>query len=88
MPLTTTQQEQIIEAAHEAAQMFVDDFAEPLDPLATDWDDEAWAADKKHIDSYDTWTHEESQEAWLLYEHTLVNKTEELCEGTEGDAHA
>lgn len=76
--LNDTQKTEVTNLAKEAAQMFVEEFNEVLDPESTDWDGEAWADDRKKL-SFEL-TDELYSEAWELYQGELVAETERLSE--------
>lgn len=65
----------VIEEAKKDAQLFVDEWNEPLDPETTDWDATAWAdvQVKLHFNG-------SFENLWELYQSTLVAETERLCQ--------
>ena len=79
MALTMETRELIMAAAEATAQVYVDEFCQPLDPSATDWDRVAWQEDRRDIPGNEEWTGGEDMEAWELYQATLVRSTEDLC---------
>lgn len=58
--------------AKETAAMFVEEFAEALDPAATDWDSTAWGEDSRGLPS------EAKDDLWPIYQAALVAETERL----------
>jgi hypothetical protein len=77
--LTGRQKEEIKEAAHGTAQMFVDEFNEALDPSKTDWDGTAWQEDRSNLSFKDALGNQEIyDEAWTLYQAERVAETERL----------
>jgi hypothetical protein len=81
MALTIETRELIIAAAEATAQAYVDAYGEPLDPAtATDWARATWQQDRQDIPGYKEWTGGEYVDAWELYQATLVQATEDLCD--------
>lgn len=79
--LTSEQIDLIRFAARETAQEFVDEHEEPLDPLQTDWDAEAWERDQREIGLADL-DGVVASSAWRLYQAELATETRRLCEAT------
>lgn len=81
--LTDAERGEIETAARETAKLFVDEFGEPLDPAATDWDGEAWAHDRTAFSVALRQALDRSDplydEAWRAYDAALVAETERLC---------
>jgi hypothetical protein len=65
----------LVEAASDALQ-FVEEFHEPLDPTATDWDGQAFGAtcDQYHLRSFPR-----CDDLWPIYQAALVAETRRLC---------
>lgn len=61
------------EAAREAADLFLEEFGEPLDPAQTDWDGAAWENDSAGL------SEDEQDFFWPIYQETLVNRTKHLA---------
>lgn len=74
MALTQSQIQQIETKAKETAQMFVDEFSEPLNPAQTDWDATVWQEDRRHFGLPPS----DDQEGWKVYQRALVNETRKL----------
>lgn len=64
--------EEIIKQAKEDAQMFVDEFHEQLNPAKTDWDAVGFQSCNFSFHTKDQQTYDE---AWDLYQSTLVEET-------------
>lgn len=62
------------EAKSDAA-LFVEEFAEVLDPAVTDWDAVAWDLGDSYRAAEDA---ENSSEGWEFYQKTLIAETKRL----------
>jgi hypothetical protein len=65
--------------ARRDAKLFVDEWNEPIDPSATDWDATAWG-DNLSVLKRSNWTEVELNQDWLFphYQAWLVSETERL----------
>lgn len=72
---STQAAEAVLLAARQDAQAFVDEFGQPIDPSATDWDAEAFAmvAADLRLDGDDR------NELWPIYQAELVAETARLA---------
>jgi hypothetical protein len=82
MMLTTTQQAEIMLRAAEDGRLFVQEWHEILDPACTDWDGIAWQDAKDTLPWIGVLLPAQSQEAWQLYQDTLVAETVRLVDAT------
>src|SRR5262245_56563730 len=74
--MTQEQVDRIKAKAEETAQMFVDEFGEPLNPSMTDWDATAWQEDGRALFGDNG---ELRDEGWPIYQKTLIAETEFLA---------
>lgn len=74
--LPESAKEEVTKEAKKDAQLFVDEFNEPLNPAETDWDSEGFNNCQFSFHTNDTKTYDES---WSLYQSTLVAETKLLC---------
>jgi hypothetical protein len=66
--------------ARRDAKLFVDEWDEPIDPAATDWDSTAWGDCLRELRTRGDWTPDELGQDWLFphYQSWLVKETERL----------
>lgn len=62
--------------AYGTAEMFVEEFGEPLDPDKTDWDGEAWANDGRGLSG------DQQEFFWPIYQDALISRTRRLAPRT------
>jgi hypothetical protein len=66
----------VAQKACEDAALFVEEFAAPLDPAATDWDAEAWTVSRRELNL----TPEQADALWPVYQSALVAETQRLAQ--------
>lgn len=64
--------------ARRDAKLFVEEFREPIDPSATDWDATAWGDVRRALGANEP-TEEELDHLWTHYQRWLVSETERLA---------
>ena len=73
--LTDEAKTEVIAQAKQDAELFVDEFNEQIDPKTTDWDAVGFGECRFSFHTNDPKTHDE---AWELYQTTLVEETGRL----------
>jgi hypothetical protein len=73
--------EAVVKVAKEDARLFFQEFQQPLEPTATEWDTTAWQDSRDVVEAVDE--EADPAEYWEVYSETLVAETQRLADEFE-----